>query len=494
MVATFTMSRMIQIEGGPDFSMLIDGRWVSSEARMEAWSPATGEQLGTISEGTRADVGNAVVAAASAWRRWSESSAFERAEAMGRIAATIRARRDDLAGVLTLDQGKPLYAESYDEVDELAEYFVMAGEDAKRMEGAMPPSVSSTKRVLVYRVPRGVVGVITPWNWPYTMPAELIAPALAAGNAVVWAPAPSTSVCAVALAQCIQESDLPPGIFNMVTGRGPVVGDEIAGHPGVQAVSFIGSIETGHKVARRAAGKALLLEMGGNGPFIVLDDADLEAAAQASLEAAFLCAGQSCTAGERWLVADRVHDGFVDALSGIVAEQVRLGDPMADETTLGPLNNEVTAAKVDRHVDGAMAAGASTITGGGRAEGFPTNLYYQPTVLKDVTAAMEIAHEETFGPVIPISRTADENEALEIIHSSPYGLLTAVWTRDLGRGLRFAERADAGWVNINESSNYWESHLPFGGRSTSGSGVGRVGGRYTLEAFTELKTVVINLG
>ena len=487
------MPPMIRLDGAPDFSLLIGGRWVLGDERMEAWSPATGEELGTVTQGTRADVGRAVKAAGAASQEWMELSAFDRARAMERVADTIKSRRDELAMVLTLDQGKPLHAESYGEVDELIEYFVMAGEDAKRMEGSMPPSVSATKRVLLYRVPRGVVGVITPWNWPYTMPAELIAPALAAGNTVVWTPAPSTSVCAVALAQCIQEADLPAGVFNMVTGPGPVVGDELAGHPGVQAMSFIGSIETGNKVAGRAAGKALLLEMGGNGPFVILEDADLERAAQASLEAAFLCAGQSCTAGERWLVADAVHDDFVARLSEIVSKQVTLGDPFDEATTLGPLNNEVTAAKVERHVADAVAAGATAVSGGSRAEGFPTPLYYEPTVLDDVTGNMEIAYEETFGPVVPVSRLRDEQEALEIIRSSPFGLLCAVWTRDLGRGLRFAERADAGWVNINESSNYWESHLPFGGRSTSSSGVGRVGGRHALDTFTELKTVVISL-
>jgi acyl-CoA reductase-like NAD-dependent aldehyde dehydrogenase len=460
---------------------------------MEASSPATGEIIGTVPEGSRADVRQAIAAANEAWRDWAAGSAFERAAALERVVELIVERRDELARTLTLDQGKPLHTESYGEVDELAEYFRMAGEDAKRLEGSMPPSTNPGKRILAYRVPRGVVGVITPWNWPYTMPGELIAPALASGNAVVWAPAPTTSVCAVALSQCIVDADLPSGVFNIVTGLGPVVGDEIASNPGTQTVAFIGSIATGHKVAERAAGKGLLLEMGGNGPVVVLEDADLDAAARASLESAFLCAGQSCTAGERWLVHEAVHDGFLERLEAAIKENVRLGDPLAPDTTLGPLNNEATAGKMDRHVAHALEEGAEVIVGGARAKGFPTSLYYEPTVLDLVSHHMEVAREETFGPVIPVTTITSETDALDVVNTSPYGLLTSIWTQDLARAIRFAESAQAGWVNINESSNYWESHLPFGGRAGSRSGVGRVGGRHTMETFTELKTVVVNL-
>jgi acyl-CoA reductase-like NAD-dependent aldehyde dehydrogenase len=460
---------------------------------MEASSPATGEIIGTVPEGSRADVRQAIAAANEASRDWAAGSPFERAAALERVVELIVERRDGLARTLTLDQGKPLHAESYGEVDELAEYFHMAGEDAKRLEGSMPPSTNAGKRILAYRVPRGVVGVITPWNWPYTMPGELIAPALASGNAVVWAPAPTTSVCAVALSRCIVDADLPSGVFNMVTGLGPVVGDEIASNPGTQTVAFIGSIATGHKVAERAAGKGLLLEMGGNGPVVVLEDADLDAAARASLESAFLCAGQSCTAGERWLVHEAVHDGFLERLEAAIKENVRLGDPFAPDTTLGPLNNEATAGKMDRHVAHALEGGAEVIVGGARAKGFPTSLYYEPTVLDLVSHHMEVAREETFGPVIPVTTITSETDALDVVNTSPYGLLTSIWTRDLERAIRFAESAQAGWVNINESSNYWESHLPFGGRAGSRSGVGRVGGRHTMETFTELKTVVVNL-
>jgi acyl-CoA reductase-like NAD-dependent aldehyde dehydrogenase len=478
-----------------DYQMYVAGAWTESEsdARMEATSPATGEPIGTVPEGTREDVRRAIAAANDAWRAWAARSAFERAAAMERIAEIIEERSDDLARTLTLDQGKPLRSEAYDEVDELVVYFRMASADITRLEGAMPPSVDAGKRVLLYRVPRGVVGVITPWNWPYTMAAEVIAPALACGNAVVWTPARTTSICAVKLAECIVDAGLPAGVFNMVTGPGPTVGDEVAANPGTQAVAFIGSVSTGQKVAGRAAGKAVILEMGGNGPMVILDDADLPAAAEATLVSAFLCAGQSCTAGERFLVHEKVYDAFLDELNGAIARSIRLGDPFDPETTLGPLNNEPTAEKMDRHVSDALGRGAELVGGGARAEGFPTRLYYQPTVLGGVTEEMEVAREETFGPVVPATTIRDEAEALSAINSSPFGLLTAVWTRDLARGLRFAESARAGWVNINASSNHWESHLPFGGGAGSQSGVGRVGGRYSMETFTELKTVILTL-
>jgi len=473
--------------------MYLAGVWTGSEARMEAYSPATGELIGTVPEGTREDVRRAVAAANDAGRGWAARTAFERAAAMARVAGIIDERRDDLAWTLALDQGKPLQAESYDEVDELIAYFEMASADATRLEGALPPSVDAGKRVFLQRVPRGVVGVITPWNWPYTMPAELIAPALACGNAVVWTPASTTSICAVKLAGCIVDAGLPPGVFNMVTGTGSIVGDEVAASPGTQAVGFIGSVETGLKVAGRAAGKALLLEMGGNGPMVVLDDADVDAAATASLEAAFLCAGQSCTAGERFLVHEKVHDAFLASLSQKIEDHIHLGDPFSSGTTMGPLNNEATARKMDHHVADAVERGANIVAGGARAEGFPTRLYYQPTVLEGVTGEMRVAREETFGPVAPITTIQDEDEALRIMASSPYGLLAAVWTRNLSRGLRFAESARSGWVNVNASTNHWESHLPFGGAAGSRSGVGRVGGRYSMETFTELKTVIVNL-
>jgi succinate-semialdehyde dehydrogenase/glutarate-semialdehyde dehydrogenase len=478
-----------------DYRMHIGGEWVESEsgATMEATSPATGELIGTFPEGTREDARRAIAAANAAWRDWAARSAFERAHALEGVADLVHERRDDLARTLTLDQGKPLHSEAYDEVGELEEYFRMAAADATRIEGLMPPSIDAGKRVLVYRVPRGVVGAVTPWNWPYTMPAEILAPALAAGNAVVWSPAASTTVCAVRLAECLVDAGLPAGVFNLVTGPGSVVGDEIVANPGTHAIGFIGSTETGYKIAERGAGKALLLEMGGNGPVVVLDDADVDRAVEASVTASFLCAGQSCTAGELFLVHEAVHDEFREKLARRTQE-VKVGDPFDEATVMGPLNNEPVAAKMDEHVRDAIDRGAELVAGGARASGFPTTLYYEPTVLDAVTEEMEVARDETFGPIVPIRTIAGEDDALATIEESPYGLLAAVFTQDLRRGLRFAEAARAGWVNVNASSNYWETHLPFGGRAGSRSGIGRVGGRFAFDSFTELKTVVVELG
>ncbi len=279
-------------------------------------------------------------------------------------------------------------------------------------------------------------------------------------------------------------------MLSFLNGAGPVAGDALAGHPGVDAICFIGSVATGRSVAARAAGKTQILELGGNGPLVVLDDADLDLAVDATLEAAYLCAGQSCTAGERILVHRAVRRDYVERLEAAVTERVRVGDPFDPATTMGPLNNEGVAAKTDEHVGEAIRAGARVVTGGGRADGFPTALFWQPTVLDEVTPAMLIAREETFGPVAPVVEVAGDAEALALANGSPFGLLTSVFTRDLGRGLRFAEAVRAGWVNINASTNYWESHLPFGGRAGSASGRGRVGGASVLEQLSELKTIV----
>jgi succinate-semialdehyde dehydrogenase/glutarate-semialdehyde dehydrogenase len=488
---------MTEVQTPPsDLSMYVGGAWTASGsgATFAATSPSNGEVIGQVPAGTREDAQRAIAAASAAAGEWGRRSAFDRAASLERIAAIIDGRRDELARILSLDQGKPYAAESHDEVAELIGYFRMAAAEATRLEGLILPSVDAAKRVLVYRVPRGVVGLITPWNWPYTMPGELLAPALAAGNAVVWNPATNTSVCAITLAGCIAEAGLPDGVFNLVTGAGSVVGDEIAANPGTGAIGFIGSTATGRKVAERAAGKELLLEMGGNGPLVVLDDADLDAAVKATLEACFLNAGQSCTAGERLLVHERIREEFTARLLAAIDAEIHLGRPFDERTTLGPLNNEATAAKMDRHVADALARGAGLIHGGRRAPELGSALYYEPTVLDGVTDAMDVAREETFGPIAPITSIADESEALRIVDASSYGLLAAVFTADLARGLRFAESVRAGWVNINEGTNYWESHLPFGGRAGSSSGVGRVGGRFSMERFTELKTVVVNLG
>ena len=313
---------------------------------------------------------------AAAWPAWAGGLAFDRAAWCEQIVARIGQRRDELARALTQDQGKPLVAEAFDEVDELAEYFTMAGEDAKRLARARcPPPTSADRRVLTTRVPLGVVGVVSPWNWPYTMGAELFAPALAAGNTVVWVPAPTTTACCALLAEVIAEAGLPAGVFNFVPGPGPVVGDALVGHPRVAGVGFVGSVETGASVAARAAGKTQLLELGGNGPMVILDDADLELATDAALEAAYLCAGQSCTAGERFLVRRiAVRAEFAERVVAATQERVRLGDPFDPQTTMGPLNNEATAAKFDRHIADAVAGGARVCSGGRRgtaATGLP---------------------------------------------------------------------------------------------------------------------------
>src|SRR5437660_129484 len=314
----------------------------------------------------------------------------------------------------------------------------------------------------------------------------------AGGNTLVWAPASSTSAISVKLMECLAEADLPSGAVNLVTGPGSVVGDEIAGHPRIAGVGFVGSTETGRSVARRAAGKHVMLELGGNGPIVIFEDADLGRAAEGTITGCFLCAGQSCTAGERILVQRGIQDAFLARLKSAM-ETVTLGDPFDEATTMGPLNNEGVALKMDEHVADAVDRGATVVQGGRRADGYPTRLYYEATVLRNVSPAMRVSREETFGPIAPLIPFADETDALAIANDSPYGLLGSVYTQDIDRALRFAQRLETGWVNVNESSNYWEAHIPFGGRAGKESGIGRVGGHRAIEQMTDLKTIIVDV-
>jgi succinate-semialdehyde dehydrogenase/glutarate-semialdehyde dehydrogenase len=473
-----------------EYLLYVDGAWCAGGAGIAAaTSPSTGETFATVAVADVADVDRAVRAAHGAAPSWSARSAFERAHYCHQVTSAIQAHRDALARALSEDQGKPLVAEAYDEVDELTEYFHMAGEDAKRFEGSLPPSTSPDARVLVLRVPLGVAAVVSPWNWPYTMGAEVFAPALAAGNTVVWNPSSSTAACSALLAAVIAEAELPPGVFNFLPGPGAIVGQSLVSHALVDAVGFVGSVATGRRIAEAALGKVQILELGGNGPMVILDDADLDLAVEATLEAAYLCAGQSCTAGERFLVHSSVRAEFVERVVAVTADRVRLGDPFDPLTTMGPLNNESNAQKFDEHVADALARGATLRCGGRRAPGHPTKLFVEATVIDGVSDDMLIARDETFGPVVPVIEIRSDVQALAATNDSPYGLTAAVFTEDLERGLAFAEGARAGWVNINASTNVWESHLPFGGRSGSDSGRGRVGGRSIFEAFSEPKTI-----
>jgi acyl-CoA reductase-like NAD-dependent aldehyde dehydrogenase len=474
--------------------MFLGGSWrdARSGATVDATSPATGRTIGQLPDGDRADAQDALRAAAGAARAWGLLSAFERSAKIHRVAEIVESKRAELVQACTLDQGKPL-TESADEVDELVALLHLSAEDGVRIEGSIGVAAAANRRALLVRRPRGVVACISPWNWPYTMPTEIVAPALAAGNAVVWVPAPSTAWCSTLLAECFVEADFPPGVFNLVLGPGPVVGDEIVANPLSQAVAFIGSTATGLRVGARAAGKAQLLEMGGNGPLVVLADADLDAAVEATLTGAFLCAGQSCTAAEQILVAREVREAYVDKLRAATEASIRLGDPFDASTTMGPLNNEPVAAKMDAHLADALERGATLIAGGGRASGFPTELYWQATILDGVSRDARVANEETFGPIAPVVEIEGLDDAVARTNDSIYGLAAAIFTADLGAGLAYAEQVRVGSVTINETTNYWESQLPAGGAAGTASGTGRVGGRHTVEFFTELQNISLPL-
>jgi acyl-CoA reductase-like NAD-dependent aldehyde dehydrogenase len=331
--------------------LLIDGRWCDSITgqSFSTSAPATGEDIALLAKGNREDAQLAVAAARTAWGKFSETSIWHRSSLCFRIAEEIEKRRDDLATTLAMEQGKPLVTEAYGEVDAAATGFREAGELIKWLNGEVIPTETPGKQVISYRQPRGVYSVITPWNFPINIPVEYLAPAIATGNTVVWVPAPTTSLCAVKLCECLVEAGVPDGVVNLVTGPGEVVGDEIAGHPGVDGIGFTGSPPTGQKIAGRAAGKPMLLELGGNGPVIIVDDADLEKAAEAAAFGSFFNTGQVCAATGRILVTKNTVDQ-VSALLVDAAKKIVTGPSLAADTTMGPLNNPDVCAKVVHHL------------------------------------------------------------------------------------------------------------------------------------------------
>lgn len=473
----------------------IGSRWVpgSSDKFLKIDSPSTGEELGYIALSTRADIGRAVEAAESARPSISKMGVFQRAALCVKIADEIDRRANELAHLLCLEQGKPFHSEAKAEVGAAALGFRNAAEQMKWLETSAFPVADANKRAFSFLQPKGVLAIITPWNFPLGLPClYYLGPAIATGNTAVWIPAPTTSLIAVALMECMIDAGLPDGVINLVLGDGAEVGDEAVIHPGTHAIAFTGSSATGGVIARRGAGKPLLLEMGGNGPTIVLPDADVDLAADLVGAGCFANAGQICTATERILVHKSIHDRFVEGLIK-AAEKVRMGDPFDPATTMGPVNNATALDKMLSHMEDAVARKADVVRGGKIAVGMPTNLYFEPTVVTGLTRDSLLNKEESFGPVAPVLTFETDEEAFELAASSPYGLSAAVFTNSIKRAFFYTENLRVGIINVNEKSCYWEPHIPAGGAAGTNSGLGRTGGRHTLIEMCDLKTMTIDI-
>ncbi len=477
------------------YQMYIDGEWCDSSSGevIEVYSPATGELLGTVPKAAPEDVERAVRAAdreKTKFKFWSDT---ERGDLVCRIADELEKEADKIARDLTLEQGKSLAQEGIGEVIESAENLRNAKEDLIRLNGEILYSKDRNRKIFTKREPNGVYAAISPWNFPMVMPAEHIAPILVAGNTMVMKPASYTPISAVHFAEAIERAGCPRGVFNLVMGPGPAVGEQLVSHPLVNAIAFTGEDETGKRIQKVAGLKPMLLEMGGTGPEIVCEDADVAAAARGAAYGAWMNAGQVCCSTQRVLVHKSLKKKFTEELLKTVDEIV-LGDPLDPKTTMGPMNNDPVVQKVESHIAEGVAKGARILCGGRRAPGFPTNLYFEPTVMDQVAPGMMLHDLETFGPVIPIIEFETDEEALKMANSTKLGLQMSVYTSSLKRAFWYQSRLVAGNVCINESCGFWEPHQPFGGCPGTETGSGRIGGKYTIEEVTFLKTVTVNFG
>ena len=473
---------------------LIDGerRLGRSIETLTVREPATGDVLERVDVASLGDIDDAVAGANEAAGELERLSFFERAELLHSAAGRIDASAGEHAEQLARESGKPLAAEAADELGESAEIFRLAAEEIKRLETHVLPSVDPRKRVFTHRKPNGVYALITPWNFPMNIPAELLAAALAAGNPAVIKPSENAPLSALALADAVAEAGFPPGSVSVVMGRGDI-GQALVSHPGVHGVGFVGSQTTAEAIVAAAGMKRTIIEASGNGPQIVFDDADLAAAADAAVFGAHFVSGQCCVATERLLVHRSVHDEMVDLVVDRT-ERVTLGDPLDDATLMGPLNNETVAARMDAHVADAQALGGRVLCGGERRADQPTDLYYELTVIDNVTPVMDVFLDETFGPVIPITSFDTDDDAFALANASDLGLQASVFTSSLARAYRAIDELRSGTVLVNEGTAFWEQHPPFGGASRTGTGWGRIGGKYTILDMTDLRTAIIDTG
>lgn len=467
----------------------IDGAWVGADtgARFDVTNPANGQVLAQLPNMTEVETRKAIEAAAAAFPLWKKKTAKERAVLMRKWFELIMANQEDLAQIMTAEQGKPL-AETRGEIAYGASFIEWFAEEGKRVYGDVIPTNLSNRRILVFKEPIGVVAAITPWNFPNAMITRKVAPACAAGCPTIIKPAAETPLSALALAELAHRAGIPKGVVNVVTTKqASKVGGELTGNPLVRKFSFTGSTEIGKLLMRQCAGtvKKVSLELGGNAPFIVFDDADLDAAADGAMLSKFRNMGQTCVCANRILVQDSVYDAFAEKLAARVAK-LKLGDGTEDGVTQGPLINMEAIEKVERLLKEATAAGAR-ITQGGKRSALGGS-FFEPTVVKDVTPKMTIAKEEIFGPVATLFRFKTEEEAIQIANDTEFGLAAYFYARDIGRIWRVAEGLEYGILGINEGIISTEV-APFGG--VKESGIGREGSKYGIEDYLEIKYLAL---
>lgn len=462
----------------------INGAWVDADngATLEVTNPATGEVLGSVPKMGTAETRRAIEAANAAYPAWRALTAKERSNRLRRWFELMMENQEDLAVLMTCEQGKPL-AESRGEIAYAASFIEWFAEEGKRIYGDTIPQHQNDKRIVVLKEPIGVCAAITPWNFPSAMLTRKAGPALAAGCTMVVKPASQTPYSALALCELAERAGIPKGVISVVTGSAGEIGGELTSNPTVRKLTFTGSTEIGQLLMEQCASsvKKMSLELGGNAPFIVFDDADLDAAVEGAIMSKYRNAGQTCVCANRLLVQDSVYDEFSRRLGEAVAK-LEVGNGLTDGTTQGPLIDNAAVEKVEEHIADALSKGARLVTGGKRHDLGGT--FFQPTILADVTTEMAVATEETFGPVAPLFRFKDEAEAIEMANATEFGLAAYFYSQSLGRVWRVSEAVEYGIVGINTGIISTEV-APFGGMKSSG--IGREGSKYGIEDFLEIK-------